>query len=198
MSWSTRLRRECEACSPLHATDASMARVLPNRFHTPLLRSPRDGAGDRYPPGSRASAQSPSTAKLWEESVSEPQRAAKPFVISKRMVWEAWRRVRANQGAAGVDGQSIKDFEADLEGNLYKLWNRLSSGSYMPPLPVPADLVAQTHRRLHRPLGDAEIQTAERQAQPRLGPTARRPTTAAGPVRPLGTPAAKRWMTRAR
>jgi RNA-directed DNA polymerase len=58
---------------------------------------------------------------------------AKPFDISKREVWEAFKRVKANQGAAGVDGQSIQDFENRLADNLYKLWNRLSSGSYMPP-----------------------------------------------------------------
>ena len=54
----------------------------------------------------------------------------KSFEISKRAVWEAWRRVKTNKGAAGVDGQSIAEFEEDLRGNLYKLWNRLSSGSY--------------------------------------------------------------------
>ena len=58
---------------------------------------------------------------------------AKPFKIPKREVWEAFKRVKANQGAAGVDGQSIADFEADLRNNLYKLWNRMSSGSYFPP-----------------------------------------------------------------
>jgi RNA-directed DNA polymerase len=58
---------------------------------------------------------------------------AKPFKIPKREVWEAFKRVKANQGAAGVDGQSIAAFEADLSNNLYKLWNRLSSGSYFPP-----------------------------------------------------------------
>ena len=57
----------------------------------------------------------------------------KPFSIPKREVWEAFKRVKVNQGAAGVDGQSIADFEADLSNNLYKLWNRLSSGSYFPP-----------------------------------------------------------------
>ena len=57
---------------------------------------------------------------------------AKPFDIPKR-VWEAFKRVRANQGAAGVDAQSIAEFEVDLSSNLYKLWNRLSSGSYLPP-----------------------------------------------------------------
>ena len=58
---------------------------------------------------------------------------AKPFSIPKREVWEAFKRVKANQGAAGIDGQSILEFEADLSRNLYKLWNRLSSGSYFPP-----------------------------------------------------------------
>src|SRR6202165_75840 len=58
---------------------------------------------------------------------------AKPFDIPKREVWEAFKRVKTNQGAAGVDRQSIADFEADLSNNLYKLWNRLSSGSYFPP-----------------------------------------------------------------
>jgi RNA-directed DNA polymerase len=58
---------------------------------------------------------------------------AKPFEIPKREVWEAYKRVKANQGAAGVDGQSIAEFEADLADNLYKLWNRMSSGSYFPP-----------------------------------------------------------------
>jgi RNA-directed DNA polymerase len=63
----------------------------------------------------------------------EPRSKAKPFDIPKRAVWEAFKHVKANQGAAGVDGQSITEFEADLSNNLYKLWHRLSSGSYFPP-----------------------------------------------------------------
>ena len=63
--------------------------------------------------------------------------AAKPFIISKQLVMEAFKAVKANAGAAGVDRQSIEDFERDLKGNLYKLWNRMSSGSYFPP-PVKA------------------------------------------------------------
>ena len=63
--------------------------------------------------------------------MSEPK--PKSFEISKWAVWEAYRRVKANKGAAGVDEQSIEEFEQDLSGNLYKLWNRLSSGSYFPP-----------------------------------------------------------------
>jgi retron-type reverse transcriptase len=58
---------------------------------------------------------------------------AKPFVISKWEVLEAYKRVKANQGAAGVDEQSIADFERNLKGNLYRIWNRMSSGSYFPP-----------------------------------------------------------------
>src|SRR5258707_1833988 len=63
----------------------------------------------------------------------EPARAVKPFGIAKRVVWEAYRHVRANQGAAGIDGESVEMFEANLKDNLYRVWNRMSSGSYMPP-----------------------------------------------------------------
>jgi len=63
----------------------------------------------------------------------EPVTNPKPYDIPKRRVLEAYRRVKANQGAAGTDGESLEMFEADLTGNLYKLWNRLSSGSYLPP-----------------------------------------------------------------
>ncbi|WP_338674666.1 group II intron reverse transcriptase/maturase [Streptomyces sp. SCSIO 30461] len=58
---------------------------------------------------------------------------SKSFEISKHLVLEAYLRVKANKGAAGVDGESIEQFEADLRGNLYKLWNRMSSGCYFPP-----------------------------------------------------------------
>jgi len=57
----------------------------------------------------------------------------KPFSISKAVVWEAYKRVKANKGAAGVDGETIAEFEEDLKNNLYRLWNRMSSGSYYPP-----------------------------------------------------------------
>ena len=69
--------------------------------------------------------------------MSEPKLQDKPFQISKWKVWEAFERVRANKGAAGVDEQSIAEFEADRDRNLYKIWNRMSSGSYFPP-PVKA------------------------------------------------------------
>src|SRR6059058_5970044 len=100
--------------------------------------------------------------------MSEPKPDGKPFAISKRLVWEAWRRVKANRGAEGVDEESIEEFEANLRGNLFKLWNRMSSGSYMPPpvraveipkqagqgvrtlgVPTVADRVAQTVARLY-------------------------------------------------
>ena len=58
---------------------------------------------------------------------------AKPYNIPKQLVWEAYQRVKANRGAAGVDGESLAAFEKDLKGKLYKIWNRMSSGSYFPP-----------------------------------------------------------------
>ena len=58
---------------------------------------------------------------------------AKPFNIPKRLVWDAYKLVKANKGSAGVDQQSIDDFEQDLTKNLYKIWNRLTSGTYFPP-----------------------------------------------------------------
>ena len=62
-----------------------------------------------------------------------PRPDEKSFAIPKLMVWEAWRQVKANKGAPGVDGQDLDEFEADLRDNLYKIWNRMSSGSYFPP-----------------------------------------------------------------
>lgn len=58
---------------------------------------------------------------------------AKSFEVSKRLVWEAYLRVKANGGAAGVDGQTIEGFEENLKNNLYRIWNRMSSGTYFPP-----------------------------------------------------------------
>jgi RNA-directed DNA polymerase len=62
-----------------------------------------------------------------------PKDEAKPFCISRWEVWEAYLRVKSNKGAAGLDGQSIEEFERDLKKNLYRIWNRMSSGSYFPP-----------------------------------------------------------------
>jgi len=64
-----------------------------------------------------------------EESSGRPR----PFSIPKAVVWAAYKKVKAKQGAAGVDGQSIAQFEEDLAGNLYRIWVRLCSGSYIPP-----------------------------------------------------------------
>lgn len=58
---------------------------------------------------------------------------AKPFDISKQTVWEAYKRVKANKGSEGIDDVTIKDFEEKLKDNLYKIWNRMSSGTYFPP-----------------------------------------------------------------
>jgi RNA-directed DNA polymerase len=76
--------------------------------------------------------------------VGEPRSQEKPFSIPKWHVWEAYQKVRANQGAPGVDGCSIEDFEADLKNNLYRIWNRMSSGSYFPP-PVRAVEIPKSH-----------------------------------------------------
>ena len=84
--------------------------------------------------------------------MDELKSPGKPFEISKRAVWEAWEKVRANKGAPGVDGESIADFEKDLQGNLYKIWNRMSSGTYFPP-PVRAVEIAKAHGTGTRMLG---------------------------------------------
>ncbi len=70
----------------------------------------------------------------------------KPFTISKRLVWEAWKRVKANGGTHGIDSVSLETFEGKLSKNLYKIWNRMSSGTYFPP-PV---------RRVDIPKGDGQ------------------------------------------
>ena len=90
----------------------------------------------------------------------------KPFNIPKALIWEAFKKVKENGGAPGVDHESIEQFEKHLKNNLYKLWNRLCSGSYFPPpvkaVPIPkksggvrilgiptvADRVAQTAVKL--------------------------------------------------
>ena len=77
---------------------------------------------------------------------------AKPYAISKQVVWEAYKKVKANRGAAGVDGQSLAAFEKDLKNNLYKLWNRMSSGSYFPP-PVLRVEIPKGTTGATRPLG---------------------------------------------
>jgi RNA-directed DNA polymerase len=94
--------------------------------------------------------------------VDELKSSGKPFAISKWEVWEAYQKVKANKGAAGADGRSIADFEADLRGNLYKIWNRMSSGSYFPP-PVLAVELPKPHGGGTRVLGVPTV--ADRIAQ---------------------------------
>lgn len=99
---------------------------------------------------------------------------AKPFGISKREVWEAYKRVKVNQGAAGVDGQTIAQFDEDLSNNLYRIWNRMSSGSYVPPPVLRVDIPKGDGRT--RPLGiptvsDRIAQTVvQRYLEPKLEP----------------------------
>ncbi len=86
---------------------------------------------------------------------------AKPFSITKYQVWEAYKRVKVNKGGAGVDGQTIEEFEENLKDNLYKLWNRLASGSYMPPAVLRVEIPKGDGRM--RPLGIPTV--ADRIAQ---------------------------------
>lgn len=86
----------------------------------------------------------------------------KPFHIPKMLVWEAYKSVKANKGAAGVDGQSLEEFETDLKNNLYKIWNRMSSGTYFPP-PVRAVEIPKPHGGGTRILGIPTV--ADRIAQ---------------------------------
>jgi RNA-directed DNA polymerase len=97
----------------------------------------------------------------------EPSDRAKPFSISKKVVLEAYQRVKANKGAPGVDSESIEAFESNLKDNLYRVWNRMSSGTYFPPpvravaipkkdggerrlgIPTVSDRVAQTVVKLY-------------------------------------------------
>jgi RNA-directed DNA polymerase len=94
----------------------------------------------------------------------------KPFAIPKQLVWQAWKSVKANGGAAGADGVTIEMFEKDLKDNLYKVWNRMSSGTYFPP-PVRAVEIPKSSggtRLLGVPaVGDRVAQTAAAMA---LGP----------------------------
>ncbi|MCK9878668.1 reverse transcriptase domain-containing protein [Frankia sp. Ag45/Mut15] len=84
--------------------------------------------------------------------MSEQVSPGKSFDISKWEVWQAYQKVAANKGAAGVDGVGLVEFESDLKGNLYKIWNRMSSGSYFPP-PVKAVEIPKVHGAGTRILG---------------------------------------------
>jgi retron-type reverse transcriptase len=133
------------------------------------VRVPRRGTGTESPVGARKAlswgwSEGVTGSSLSQGSTREGRNLreqAKPFSIAKREVWEAYTHVKANQGAAGVDGQSIAEFERDLTNNLYKLWNRLSSGSYFPPPVRRVDIPKGEGRT--RPLGMPTV--ADRIAQ---------------------------------
>ena len=111
--------------------------------------------------------------------MDESKSKVKPFEISKRLVWEAFERVKANRGGPGVDGVTVERYEQDLRDNLFKLWNRMSSGSYFPP-PVKAVEIPKAGGRGVRVLGvptveDRVAQTAvamvlERKVEPIFHP----------------------------
>jgi len=94
--------------------------------------------------------------------VDELKSSGRSFDISKWEVWEAWEKVRRKKGAPGVDGCSVEDFERDLENNLYRVWNRMSSGSYFPPA-VRAVAIPKPHGGGTRMLGVPTV--ADRVAQ---------------------------------
>ena len=97
-----------------------------------------------------------------EEPTGRPQPKVKSFEIPKRLIYEAWEKVRANRGAPGVDAVSIAEFGSKERNNLYKLWNRMSSGSYLPG-PVRAVRIPKEHGAGVRTLGVPN--TADRVAQ---------------------------------
>ena len=94
--------------------------------------------------------------------MDQQKSSGKPFDISKKEVWNAWLKVKRNQGAPGVDERSLVAFEADLKNALYKIWNRMSSGSYFPP-PVKAVEIPKEHGAGTRMLGVPTV--ADRVAQ---------------------------------
>jgi RNA-directed DNA polymerase len=93
-----------------------------------------------------------STSEAGRNQVGEQVSPGKPFDILKQEVWRAYQKVASNKGAAGVDGVGLAEFESDLKGNLYKIWNRMSSGSYFPP-PVRAVEIPKAHGPGTRMLG---------------------------------------------
>lgn len=94
--------------------------------------------------------------------------------ITKRQVWEAYKKVKANRGSAGVDRVSLKDYELKLKDNLYKLWNRMTSGSYFPPAVLEVEIPKKDGRirKLGIPtVGDRITQMVVRDAlEPQVEP----------------------------
>lgn len=134
------------------------------------MKVPKRGTGAE-PPVVATKAGKPTGAKGWRHPAKgkgqprereEPASKAKPFRISKHVVWEAYREVRANQGSAGVDHQSVEAFEVNLKDNLYKLWNRMSSGTYF-PAPVRRVDIPKTGGGV-RPLGIPTVEDRIAQA----------------------------------
>src|SRR5664279_2529309 len=99
---------------------------------------------------------------VWEETSGQVRSEGQTVSDTEGAVWEAYKSVKRNKGAAGVDGQSIEEFEADLKDNLYKIWNRMSSGSYLPS-PVRAVEIPKSHGGGTRVLGIPTV--ADRIAQ---------------------------------
>lgn len=89
---------------------------------------------------------------------------SKPFALSKQAVWSAYKKVKANKGSAGIDGQLIEEFEKNLVGNLYKIWNRMASGSYIPPAVRRVDIPKATGET--RPLSNGGHSGRGRYANP--------------------------------
>lgn len=94
--------------------------------------------------------------------IDKPGSSGKPFDIPKMLIWAAYQKVKSNKGAAGVDRQSLEDFAQDEKKNLYKIWNRMSSGSYFPP-PVKAVEIPKAGGKGVRVLGVPTV--ADRIAQ---------------------------------
>jgi RNA-directed DNA polymerase len=100
-----------------------------------------------------------------EEAGEHVGTAGQAFQHPKQLVWEAYEKVKANKGVAGADGQSIEDFESDLRNNLYKIWNRMSSGTYFPPpvmaVEIPRAGSGEGTRILGVPTGTANCPVAQ-------------------------------------
>ena len=89
-----------------------------------------------------------SVNQKWEEHIAE----TKSYQIDKKAVWEAWKQVKRKGGGPGIDGQSIEEFERDVKDNLYKIWNRMSSGSYFPPAVKECEIPKADGGRSMRPI----------------------------------------------
>ena len=137
------------------------------------------GGGAKGPAHREMFVRSTRAFVLGGSEVDMPTSQAKPYDIPKPLVWEAYRRVAANKGAPGIDEVTLGEFEADLRNHLYKIWNRMSSGSYFPP-PVRAVEIPKPHGGGPRVLGvptvaDRVAQTVvamvlEEAAEPRFHP----------------------------